>query len=313
MTLNQAAKLFLQAIIADGLSHKTYIWYLRSLGPWLDALGHMEISEITIHHLREVAVGFQTREVRYQNHPYSKPKSGGLSPDTVRYYLRSIKRLYNWLVEEEYLSDNQNVSSRLKLPKPAKRAPKGVSLDDVRSLLAAAAQGDDWLSLRDRAIVLFLYDTGCRAGGLVGLKLDGLHIDRLCAEVYEKGGEWRLVFFGDLTAAVLEQYLAARPFDSDVVFVGRSGDALRVDSVDQIFCRLKERAGVTGRCNPHSFRHAFAIHFIESGGDLATLKDLLGHSDIKVTEEFYARFGVDTLRKKHKKHSPANLLDDSDS
>ena len=68
--------------------------------------------------------------------------------------------------------------------------------------------------------------------------------------------------------------------------------------------RRAKQAGVKGHVNPHSFRHAFARDYILSGGDLATLSQLMGHSSILVTKKYYARFNVKELQEKHARHSP---------
>ena len=53
---------------------------------------------------------------------------------------------------------------------------------------------------------------------------------------------------------------------------------------------LGQRAGVTGFCNPHAFRHGFAIEYLMNGGDLVSLSDLMGHESVQTTRDFYAVF-----------------------
>lgn len=76
---------------------------------------------------------------------------------------------------------------------------------------------------------------------------------------------------------------------------------------------MKKRAGVSGRVNPHAFRHNFARAYLQSGGDLVTLTPLLGHVDVNVTAAYYAVFSSDELAAMQEKHSPLlNMLDDDD-
>ena len=79
--------------------------------------------------------------------------------------------------------------------------------------------------------------------------------------------------------------------------------------------RRAKRAGVEGPFNPHSFRHAFARHFLMSGGDLGTLADLMGHSSVEVTKNSYAIFTERELKEKHRRHSPivAPFAEDDDA
>ena len=82
------------------------------------------------------------------------------------------------------------------------------------------------------------------------------------------------------------------------------------NSVIQMLRRHKRRAGVTGRVNPHSFRHAFAREYILNGGDLASVSDIMGHSQLAVTKQFYAVFNAEELRDKHTAFSPVSHLPD---
>ena len=69
--------------------------------------------------------------------------------------------------------------------------------------------------------------------------------------------------------------------------------------------RLRKRAGVTDRANPHSFRHGFAKDYLMAGGDLASLADLTGHESVETTKSFYAIFEQDDLKRKHDQFSAA--------
>lgn len=97
--------------------------------------------------------------------------------------------------------------------------------------------------------------------------------------------------------------LGVRPQQSDFVFVTARGQ-MTVWGVGQLLRRLKKRAGIKGRVNPHSFRHSFAKRYLNNGGDLATLADILGHTDVMVTKKFYSIFTTDELKRKHKQHTP---------
>jgi len=111
----------------------------------------------------------------------------------------------------------------------------------------------------------------------------------------------------------LRAWLKARPGDEeDHVFRSITSQAPLTDSgVRQLLRRRGEKAGVTGRINSHSFRHGFARQYLLNGGDLGTLSDLMGHTDVKVTKDFYAVYSTEELSRKHERHSPiTHLLDD---
>ena len=83
---------------------------------------------------------------------------------------------------------------------------------------------------------------------------------------------------------------------------------MTVSGLNQALKRLARRAGVTGRCNPHSFRHGFARSFLQSGGDLATVAQILGHSSIRVTGDFYSAWSDKELAERHDQFSPIKHL-----
>lgn len=80
------------------------------------------------------------------------------------------------------------------------------------------------------------------------------------------------------------------------------------DGLGEVLRRLKKVAGITGRVNPHSFRHAFAREWLRNGGDLSTLSSMLGHAIPAVTARFYAVFTDFELGEFHERFSPLHKL-----
>jgi site-specific recombinase XerD len=76
----------------------------------------------------------------------------------------------------------------------------------------------------------------------------------------------------------------------------------------EILRRLKKRAGIAGRFNPHSFRHGYAREFLTNGGSMPALQQMLGHSSPNVTMMFYARWDINELVQQQEKHSPLQGL-----
>ena len=310
MLLTQAIEALTVATIADGRSHKTAHDYGQRLAMLAAFLGDRDVASITADDLRRFVADLRSRDTRYTGHVYRPVKAGGLSPATVAGHVRAIKRLFSFLVDDGVIDGNP--ARRLKVQKlPKGREPKAISLEDLQAMLAATA-GDDAAQLRDRALLLFLTDTGCRVGGLVGLRLADLDLESGAAWVIEKGSKRRAVFFTERTAEALARWLAIRPEGSDRVFVRvdlrDAGQGLTALGVSQILRRVGLRAGVTGAHNPHSFRHAFAREYLGNGGDLATLADLLGHADIGTTS-MYLVFSVSELQVKHDRFSPVPKLE----
>lgn len=308
MLLSEAIEALAAACIADGRSARTVEDYRAKLGALLAFLDDGDVTAVTVYDLRRFVADLRSQTVRYANHPHKHVTPGGLSAATVAGYVRAIRRLFVFLVNEGVITGNP--ARGLAMPKlPKGRAPKAISVPDFL-LLLAAAEGDDLEAVRDRAILKFLAETGCRVGGLIGLRLDDLDLASFTAYVIEKGDKRRAVYFTEFTGDALAAWLAVRPGGCDRVFVTLrpTGHSLAREAVNRLLTRLKEEAGVTGPCNPHSFRHAFARTHLLSGGDLATLSQLMGHSDIATTANSYAVFLPGELQAKHRQHSLAALL-----
>lgn len=307
MLLSEAIDDLCLATLADGRSPATVDDYRQKLGYLLAFLGDMDVSQVTIRDLRRYIADLRSRDTRWSEHEYRQERAGGLAVATIRTRIRAVKRLFTWLAAEGYISDNP--AQRLKLPDlPRGREPKNISDGDLRRILAVAAN-----DARDYALLLFLADTGCRRGGLVGLRMVDLDLDAGRAWVTEKGDKRREVYLAKLTVAALRAWLAVRPaVDHAYVWLSHNtGEPLTGDAVAHLLQRLGKRAGCTGPHGAHSFRHGFARQWIMAGGDIGTLADVLGHSDVETTWTAYAVFTPSELQRQHARFSPVAKLDGS--
>lgn len=284
---------------AGEVSARTRQWYQTNLSPMLDFLGDVPLATVTANDLRRWRLHLLEKDEKDYG-GYRPVEAGKLSPATVRGYLRALKRFFNWCESEGLRGDNP--SRRLKLPPLPKQPPKNVAAGDLHKLLSTAAHEP-----RDLAVVCFLADTACRVSGLCGLDRRHLYLDELRAEVLEKGQKGRSVFFSPVTYAALVRYLATRDDDDAAVFVGQRG-RLTPSGVYQLLQRLGERAGVSGRVNPHAFRHGWAREALSNGASLGVVSQMLGHSDVHVTDQFYGRWNTGELQQWHARVSPLARL-----
>ncbi len=303
ISVETAVTEFLVACRADGLKPTTIRWYRTMLAPVAANLCHLRIDQITTNHLRAYVVALRERHA-YQDAPQRRQRDTGLSAASLQSHHRALSRFFGWCKEEYALPANP--MDRIRMPKAQRKEPKAIDPADIKRLFDAT--GMDRNGARDRAILLFLADTGCRAGGLLGLSPADIDLDRGRAIVHEKGDKTRVVPFTRFTAQMIRAWLAVRPAQATTLFCGLSeqqyATPLTYAGLYQTLKRLKRRGGVTGRVNPHSFRHGFAREYLISGGDLATLAQLMGHSDVSVTAGFYAIFTFRELQERHQQFSP---------
>ena len=302
MRLSQALDLFITASIAARRSDYTIRWYRQYIGRLIAYTQDADLADLTKEQLRAFFAGLSGSVVKWQNHKYRKPVASSLSAATLKGYWQAVRALFNWLEENEYITPQGNIARRLARPKQPKREPKAVTIEDVRAMFEAAKTKGE-MCKRDFALLSFFFDTGCRIGGVVSLTLENLYVSERRAMVTEKGDKTRPVFFTARTQKALREWLDCRLSGSNYVFVTETGAKLSEWGMRQIFRRTKKRAGVFGRVNPHSWRHAFSKFYLQNGGDLATLSDLLGHTDVKVTRDTYAVFTVAELQRKYDQHS----------
>lgn len=173
--------------------------------------------------------------------------------------------------------------------------------DTLRRVLGLA-------SVRDRAIVLLLLDTGLRVSEAAGIRLGDLRPDG-SGKVMGKGAKERIVPIGSTARGAIVRYIAQRgPGSTDApLFLGRRG-ALDWRGMQQVFKRLKTRAGVTGRCSPHSLRHTFARSYLVNGGDIFSLQRILGHTTLDMVKRYVSLAAFEIVRGLHAGASPADRL-----
>jgi integrase/recombinase XerD len=302
MMVYAAVDEFLLACRADGLSKATVKWYTSLLRAF-SAAYPVELNSVTTRQLREYITDLRDREP-YTGAPQRPSNGGKMADSSVSGHIRALHTFWAFCAREYEIP---NPMRHIKRPKIEKKLPTAVAAADVVKLLECC--GDDVAGKRDRALICFLMDTGCRLGGLVGLKLEHLYLEQRRALVTEKPKKSRIVVFTYYTARMLRAWLSVRPAGSDALFVNlNTGEPLTESGVSQALKRKKRKAGVRGRANPHAFRHGFAREYLKNGGDLATLARLLGHENISTTTDFYAVFSEDELAELHQKFSPLTNL-----
>jgi len=299
--MSEALEVFVNSLVG-AKSHETVTWYRKRLTPLVEFLGDMDVGTVTVHDLRRWRASLVERETRYEDHPTVRPKAGGLSVYTVHGYVRAARHFFKWLEDEGLLAANP--ARRLELPDLPRGTVKGIDRGDLDKLFAAAT------SARDRALLWFLYSTGCRVGGVARLRLDCLDLDcHICfgdmevncgkARVQEKGNKTRPVFLVPPAVKAMQEWLAVRPeVGHGFVFLNmRRLTPLTPSGIYQILRDLAETAGVTKGFNPHSIRHLRMRELGEWGMPLDLRAQVAGHADPNLTGTVYGWVSEDTLQR----------------
>ena len=209
--------------------------------------------------------------------------------------LASIHEFHRFALAQHAVS--ADVAASVKAPKGASVLPDVLSVDEVSRLLDAAAVGGstDPVVLRDKALLEFMYATGCRVSEAVGTNLEDIDLEEKVVRLMGKGSKQRLVPLGSYARNSVVAYLnagrgelerrsTAKVPERRALFLNKRGKRISRQSVWEIVKTAGERAGITKPLHPHTLRHSFATHLIQGGADVRTVQELLGHASVTTTQ-----------------------------
>lgn len=231
-----------------------------------------------------------------------KRNGDNLSSSSVHGAMRAVKAFYNFCIGEDYLDD---ISRQLRLPKV--HSKEQLILDDAEiiHLLRACDESFSHCSLRNKCFVLLMLDSGLRRGEIPRINIGDITFHTKSMIIRGKGSKQRLIPIGYQTCEQLLQYrLQFRPKaqSSEPFFLDQNGQRCSDNLVKQIFKRLKDTTGIE-RLHPHLLRHTFATYYLADGGDLETLRLILGHSNIHTTQMYlHLAFNLKLQRSRHNSH-----------
>ena len=165
--------------------------------------------------------------------------------------------------------------------------------------------------LRNHAILVTLLDTGLRASEVASITLSHLNLRDGYMRVMGKGAKERVVPIGNHVQATILQYVNSvriKPgdYECDNLFLSRSGKPITVNTIKLVFTRLAKHSGVD-RLHAHLCRHTFAINYLLNGGDIFSLRAILGHTTLEMVNH-YLHFTSSQITDQHHKFSPMDKL-----
>jgi site-specific recombinase XerD len=276
-----------------------FLWFLKDRE--LPQCGTREIRAF----LAYVGRGHDTPGGRWGNERMTKP----VKPRTVHAYFRVLRALFRWMVEDGALPHSPMEGIR----PPVVRADQIQPFSDaqVEALLAAAKRSAH--PARNVALIYFMIDTGARASEICAARVRDLDLTGRKVKLFGKGGKERTGYLGKHATRALWTYLKDEPReDAAPLFLSErgtaAGEALTRMGLHHIIARLGEAARIDAvRCSAHTFRHYFAVSFLRGGGNTFTLKELLGHTTLEMTNKYVALAQAD-LEAQHRQFSPADRL-----
>ncbi|MDJ0332124.1 tyrosine-type recombinase/integrase [Planococcus sp. S3-L1] len=228
-------------------------------------------------------------------------KDGGINAK-----IRAIRTFLNYCEEVGFIKYNPaKVWKQIKTRDPEINAFTGKQLKQ----LFMQPNIRRFTGLRDRLLMMFLFDTGARISEALAVKVEDLHYNERRALLRDtKSGYSRYVPLSDELIAHLRQFLKIHDGMSEYIFVGLSGKPIDKNHFRLTMNAYGKKAGIKGvRVSPHTFRHTFAKFYILNGGDAFSLMQIMGHSTTDMTKRYVRLFSTEIVEK-HRRYSPLKNL-----
>lgn len=223
--------------------------------------------------------------------------------------ISGIHSFYRFLVLNNYIETDP--SELLETPKIGLHLPEVLTVEEIDRIIEAVDM-DKAEGQRNRAILETLYSCGLRVSELCNLKMSDLYFTEGFIKVEGKGSKQRIVPISQRAIKEIRYWLIDRqawrikPGYEDYVFLARWGKGISRIMIFHLIKELADKAGITKKISPHTFRHSFATHLLEGGANLRAIQAMLGHESITTTE-IYTHIDRNRLRQEIIEHHPRNI------
>lgn len=259
----QLLNAYLNALEVQGRSPKTISHYKYEIQRLMDKT-EVPIQDMTIVNLRDYL---------------SYEKEHGLSNETLEGNRQVFSAFFGWLHREGLI--HKNPVANLGAIKRTKKIRKVYSEIDIEKLKSNCK------TVRDKAIVCFLYSTGCRISEMTQLNITDINFETLECLVLGKGDKERTVYMDEITGMVLSEYIKKRKDTNEALFVSTLSPYKRIEpgGVRIMLHQLEQKAGVE-HVHPHKFRRTRATRLAKHGMPIQEVAAFLGHEKIDTTMKY---------------------------
>ncbi len=288
-TLDEELEGFILDRKSRGLSPRTIDFYIEKLSrfrKYIQPKGFIQMDDISAADIRLYLLRLSETS-----------NKGG-----VHAHYRALRSLFNWWEKES--EDFQNPIKKVSPPRVINNPREGISIDDVMKMVSACKTG---LAERDKAILLSLVDTGCRASEFLAVDIGNLDLINGEIQIFQgKGGKFRTVYLGNNCRRKVRKYLKTRKevYPKLPLWITNDGCRLTYSGLRQIIRRRAGDAQIKAS-GIHDFRRCFAIEFLRNDGDIFTLQKILGHSSLEMVKRYLAIAKTD-CEIAHRKASPVD-------
>lgn len=210
----------------------------------------------------------------------------GKSDATITRIIASLHSYFNFLVSEGIITSDP--TKAIKGPKNTRKIPDVLDTKEI-TLLLSQPNGDDYKSIRDKAMLELLYATGIKVSELIELTVSDINLQIGIIHMHNSKHERIVPIYPAANKHLNEYCTIARPVlvqnsNEEHLFTNMNGQPMSRQGFWKIIKHYADKAGIKKDITPHTLRHSFAAHLLENGAQLKDIKDMLGHSDISSTQ-----------------------------
>lgn len=231
--------------------------------------------------------------------------------------LSTVRSFYNFLLKKDYI--DKSPAEFVTLPKIERKLPTVLSVEETTALIVASKENvekNKKSASRDLALLELIYSSGLRVSEACSVKINDFDFDSMTLRVMGKGSKERIVPFGSFALKALKDYITERTkeegslkFNSFLFRSSKSASGVVAQrTVQRLLKKYSLKSGISKNPTPHSLRHSFATHLLNSGADLRSIQELLGHASLSTTER-YTSVSTERLVEVYDKTHPRAKLD----
>lgn len=200
--------------------------------------------------------------------------------------ISSLRSFFKYNIKEKVII--KNPMTLISNPKKEKKLPKYLNYEEIEKLLNSIEQ-DTKEGIQETLIIELLYSTGIRVSELVNIKIKDIKIKENQINILGKGNKERIVLFGEKAKEAIKIYLNSyREYftgniSNEYLLINKKGKQLTTNKIELIVKNVLRKSSIKLNITPHTLRHTFATHMLDSGADLKSVQELLGHENLKTT------------------------------
>lgn len=250
----------------------SYDKILSDLATWLHGQGIDDLDDLDTRDLRAWEMEHMDR---------------GEKPATIKWRLAAVGSWLRFLRRHGLFE--RDLMAKMTAPRLPKRLPVFFRESETEHLYDEGLFGDDFQGQRNRLLLRLLYETGIRRAELTGLRENSVDFSAMTLKVLGKRNKERLIPIEIELAHNISEYISLKHqngYGAEWLFVNSKGAQMSGDNVYYVVKKYMSLLSNADRVSPHVFRHSFATHILDEGGNIRAIQELLGHESLATTEQY---------------------------